>query len=160
MLAPCLERIGPLRLVGLMRRQKSTLDAEVTAHQLVLQWRDYTAQRLEFASTRGYIGVHLPMADGETFFNYFTGACSAFAVPSGCVELQLPAMLCAAFFYKGHVAGLRKFVHTIFAYRLPSAGLSLMPEGAGTPEFIERFSEVLDPKASSGEMEILVPVLP
>ena len=158
MQTPCLERIGPLRLVGLMRRQNSTLDAEDSAHQLILQWCDYIAQRPEPASMKDCLGVHLHMADGETRFDYFSGASSAFSTPAGFVELRLPAMLCATFSYQGHAAGLRKFVQAVFASKLPSAGLLLMPDDAETPEFIERFDENFDPETNSGGMEILIPV--
>jgi len=158
MQTPRLERIGPLRLVGLMRRQNPALDAEDTARQLVQQWHDYITQRLEPVSTRDRLGVHLRMADGETHFDYFSGIHSDALVPQGFGELLFPAMLCAVFPYQGNVAGLRRFVHTVFANKLPIAGLSLMPDSARTPEFIERYGLDFDPETSSGGLEILVPV--
>lgn len=149
------ERWEALRLVGLMRAQNPTLDAADTASSLCVQWRDCLSRIGETPAMK--LGIHRRMADGETRFDYFTGTPSQDSAPEGLSVLQLPALQCAVVSYRGTSAGLRSFVHTVFASYLPAAGLALLPDAAGAPEFIERY-QAFDFMAGTGELEIAVPV--
>lgn len=153
-----IERFGPLHLVGLMRSHKSAQDNPGLFRILSTQWKDYFARRTEPAAVIPTYGVFGCMADGATHFDYFCGAPTEHPLPTGFVVMDLPAMRCAVFDYSDHISGLRDFVGEIFRHRLPAAGLSLLPTGSGTPEFIERYGDAFDVSTLQGGMEVLIPV--
>jgi predicted transcriptional regulator YdeE len=153
-----LELYGPLRLVGLLRPHNTAQDNEGTCRDLAAQWHDYMTLRAEPTTVKNTLGVFGCMADGAMQFDYFCGAPSQAPLPQGFVMLELPLMRCAVFPYTEHVSGLRDFVRNIFSRHLPAAGLSLLPAGSGTPEFVERYWDDFDHSASAGGLDVLVPV--
>lgn len=156
--SPRLELFGPVRLVGLMRPHNAAQDNNAVHRVLAAQWHDYTTLRAEPALSKNCFGVFGCMADGATHFDYFCGAPSEAPLPKGFVALQLPLMRCAVFTYAEHVSGLRDFVRQVFTHQLPAAGLTLLPSGSGTPEFVERYSDDFDHSTAESGIDVLVPV--
>lgn len=156
--SPRIEKLGPLRLVGVMRQHHAAQDNNGIFLALRAQWNDYIMRRAEASTLQNNFGVFGCMADGATHFDYFCGAPSEAPLPAGFVALQLPVMRCAVFEYAEPIADLRNFVRKVFMQELPTARLSLLPRDVGAPEFVERYWDDFDHSIAVGGLDLLVPV--
>jgi len=93
--------------------------------------------------------------DANNDFDYLCGVeVSRVAdVPSGCVELRVPATTYAVFVHTGHIATIQATFTAIWERGLAEAGL----EATDAPVF-ERYDEKFDPRTGLGGLEIWVPV--
>lgn len=96
-------------------------------------------------------------ADGAGSFEYIAGVeVGDFnRLPGDFARIRLPPRRYAVFTHRGHVAGLRATVYSIWNNALPASGLKL----DDAPDF-ERYDARFDPLTGQGEIDIFIPVKP
>ena len=94
-------------------------------------------------------------ADGAGSFEYICGVevTDFDRLPADLARIRLPARRYAVFTHRGHVAGLRATVYSIWNHALPASGLV----HADAPDF-ERYDARFDPRTGQGEIDIAIPV--
>ena len=147
------ERIGPMRLVGLTRRQS------VGDHRAIAtQWQDFMARCHEIPNARGSIPLGVGAAlDGNGAFDYTCAleVTSFSEAPATLAKLSLPEQTYAVFRHDGHVASIGETYAAIWKAWFP-AHESQPGEGPS----LERYLPTFDPRTGTGGVEILVPCSP
>jgi AraC family transcriptional regulator len=120
------------------------------------------SQWSRFGSFIGHITNEVPgvaygvvyHVDGDNNFDYLCGVeVSAVAdLPTGCVELRVPASTYAVFVHAGHVSTIQATFSAIWERGLAEAGVK-----ASDAPVLERYDQRFDPRTGLGGFEIWVP---
>jgi AraC family transcriptional regulator len=93
--------------------------------------------------------------DASNGFDYLAGVevSSVADLPSGCIELHVPATTCAVFVHEGHISTIQATFTAIWERGLAEAGV----KAADGPVF-ERYDDKFNPRTGLGGLEIWVPI--
>jgi AraC family transcriptional regulator len=151
-IAPRIEKLGPLTVVGLARQQNLA-----NAQEIPGQWQQFMTMSEEIDNKADPIPVSVTTdMDGDGNFSYLTGVIvsSAASPPKGLVARSVPAQTYAVFTHSGHVFEIGKTYAAIWDQWVPQSG-KVVSDGPR----LEKHLPTFNPRTGLGGIEIWIPVM-
>ena len=149
--APRFETRGPLLIAGLTQRYDVITSAAIPS-----QWQRFGAWIGQVPGQRGrdaYGVIHNPDAEGNMEYLCGVEVAHGSRVPAELTCITLPVQHYAVFSHAGHVAEIRRTMHTIWNHWLPQSGRQAVDAAT-----LEHYGERFDPATGQGGFEIWLPV--
>jgi AraC family transcriptional regulator len=150
-IAPRIEKLGPLTVAGLARRQNLANTQAIPG-----QWQQFMTMYEEIENKAEPIPVSVTTdMDGDGNFSYLTGVIvsSACSLPKGLVAQSVPAQTYAVFTHSGHVSEIPKTYAAIWDQWVPQSG-KVVSDGP----WLEKHLPTFNPRTGLGGVEIWIPV--
>jgi AraC family transcriptional regulator len=148
---PRFETLMPMRFAGLVERYDCQSSGGIPD-----QWQRFTPYLGNIPGQVGKIayGVCFNFG-GDGNFDYMCGVevASASDLPKGLTSLTAPGQRYAVFEHRGHIAGIRATISTIWSKWLPESS----HQAADGPSF-ERYGPEFNPLTGLGGFEIWIPI--
>jgi AraC family transcriptional regulator len=151
-IAPRIEKLGALTVVGLSRQQSLANTPAIPG-----QWREFMTMYGAIDNKAEPIPVSVTTdMDGEGNFSYLTGVIvsSAGSPPKGLVVRNVPAQTYAVFAHSGHVSEIGKTYAAIWDQWVPQSG-KVVSDGP----WLEKHLPTFNPLTGLGGIEIWIPVI-
>jgi AraC family transcriptional regulator len=153
LVAPRLERLGPLSIAGLGERFPGHSLAGIPA--LWQRFREHLGHVPGQIGTTAY-GVCMFTAEGRRQCHYLAGVevAELSEIGDALTGLRVPSQRYAVFAHPGHITTILSTLHAMWSEWLPSSGQS----ASGFPDLIERYDERFDARTGSGGLELWLPL--
>jgi AraC family transcriptional regulator len=154
---PRIEKRGSFLIAGLRRHYTDDRISNIPA-----QSQQFVAYLGKIPGQIGHttFGACLSPANGAAGIDYLNGVevSSAAGLAAEFSVVTVPAQDYAVFVHRGHVLQLRDSLEAIWQEQLPESGLQVSAASADSPVFFERYAERFDPRTSTGDVEIWIPI--
>ena len=152
-----IERRPALRIAGLVKRYPATPEAMQT---LGKQWMELAHGPAGAILANGPVmyGIHIGLFGDSGEDEYTSGVelRASDEIPSGLIELRIPALDYAVVEHTGLVSEISQTTSDFLVNRLPASSYRLA--GARPLDLIERYGKNFDPAKGAGDIELLIPV--
>lgn len=154
---PRVEKRGSFLIAGLRRHYTDDRISNIPA-----QWQQFVTYlgRIPGQVVRATYGLCLSPNNGAPGIDYLSGVevSASAGLPDEFSVVTVPAQPYAVFLHRGHVSQLRDSLDAIWQKRLPESGHQANAVSAASPAFFERYTESFDPRTTTGDVELWIPI--